>query len=159
MKWSVYKCKQHGEFELPGPHCPHCGVKSLFVRPVKTKIMFKDGEQPPASHTGKVKKTDMLLNRLMGEFGLTDVPKPTDARDKVSGVKKLRSNDQTPMPTPMGAPAQMQVSVPDTATLAGASGQGNEVMASISPSYSPAVKPSTVRHRRPPISLSIEAND
>ncbi|MGH9697963.1 MAG: hypothetical protein ACRD52_00720 [Candidatus Acidiferrales bacterium] len=83
-----YICKAHGVFESRGPFCPDCGAKGELTH-----------LKPPAAHTGKVQFVDGLLNRVLGEFGMTDVPKAVDSRETNVETRRIKSRPDQPLPT------------------------------------------------------------
>ncbi len=128
-----YECVEHGLFEGRGPHCPECGKAGKLVH-----------LQAPAVGRKTAQFVDGMVNRLMGEFGISDVPKQSDARETTHDVKRVRSTKDQPLPQPA---QKMNIDVQrNLASLTEASRAGNDVM-------------QTFRRGRgtvkPPISLAI----
>lgn len=147
MVLNDYRCNEHGVFESAGPHCPHCGSKCEIVHL----------KAPAVGHDVR-KFTDMTVERLMGEFGLTDTPKQRDARDINSDIKRIRSNPNQPLPQASRMSLDMKQLAPE---LAESSRPANEALARLqgggrlAPISKDASRFSGSRHRLPPISMTI----
>jgi len=151
MAINDYQCPEHGVFEAHGPHCPHCGAKSEIIH-LRAPVVGHDTR----------KFVDQHVERMLGEFGLGDLPKQIDSREKVTEVRRLHSSASTPLPQAPGTapPGQISVPVPNVASLGAASEAGNQAFASIQGGRADPVSREVSRARsagtrRPPVSVAI----